>query len=294
LRLENCRPVEDAQLDRIDPELLGELVHRGLQREHARGVAGTAHEPRRGDVQARDAMHDAAVGRLVDDAGGGADLVDVVHQPGGVHGDVVLDPGQPAVGVGGELDALDRGRAVGDQREHVRAQQRDLDRAVHDLGGHRGEHRGRAGQCLGAEATADVLGVHPDLVHLEPEQPRERDGDVERSLVGVVEGQPVVFPDGKRRVGLHWVVVLDRGRVGLLHQSGGGRERGADVAGLVDPRHARVGHLRDRDLGVVDGEEHVVGLLVVADVDQPRGLARGLQRGGDDAGDHLPAVLDLR
>ena len=47
------RLVADAQLDRVDAERDGELVHRRLQREHARGLPRRPHDRRRRDVERR-------------------------------------------------------------------------------------------------------------------------------------------------------------------------------------------------------------------------------------------------
>ena len=79
------------------------------------------------------------------------------------------------------------------------------------LGGHDGEHVVRVRCALGAEAAADVLGDHADLV-LEPERRRERLADDVHALGRVVERQagPSGGPNGDGGVGLHRVVVLVR------------------------------------------------------------------------------------
>ena len=80
LRLLNGLPVSgstlglvaDAQLDRVEPQRDRELVHRRLEREHARALAGRAHPRRRRHVERDQPVRRAAVRRRVHHAGGDA------------------------------------------------------------------------------------------------------------------------------------------------------------------------------------------------------------------------------
>ena len=65
----DLRVVEDAELDRIEPELLGHLVHGDLQRHHARRLARRAHGIAFGQVEHREPHRRHAVGAGVEQAG---------------------------------------------------------------------------------------------------------------------------------------------------------------------------------------------------------------------------------
>ncbi len=59
--------IEEAELDGVDVELEGELVHGGLQREEAGDGAGAAHGGGVADVAAGEAAGDEQVRRAVDE-----------------------------------------------------------------------------------------------------------------------------------------------------------------------------------------------------------------------------------
>ena len=64
-RLVDLRLVEDAELDRVDLELIGQLVHRRLGRVEPGHRAGAAHGGRRADVAPGAAKGHAEVGHAV-------------------------------------------------------------------------------------------------------------------------------------------------------------------------------------------------------------------------------------
>ena len=151
---------------------------------------------------------------------------------------LVRDRLQAAVRVRAEPQALDRRRAVARVGEHLLAGGGDLDRALDDLRGDRGEHHVRARQALGAEAAADVRGDHAHLRGLELEHLGDRARHARRALRRVVERQPAVLPDRDGRVRLHRVVVERGRRVGRVDGDRGRGERAVGVAlpGLVRER----------------------------------------------------------
>ena len=141
-RLENGRPVSGSTSGSLRirssigsiPHGDRELVHRGLERVHARALARGAHPGRRRHVERAPARwRRPAVGRRVHHPRGEAvcsansPTVEVCSTTSW------RDRRQPAVLAGSEPKALDRRRAVADEGEHLLARDRHLDRAPRRL-----------------------------------------------------------------------------------------------------------------------------------------------------------------
>ena len=143
--------VDEAELDGVDVELFGELVHGDFEDGGAGGFAGRAHVGGDADVH----VDHGGRGRVgvagVEHARGQDDGLEEVFHDGGGHGDVVLDGGEFAVWRSGEADAVDGGGAAADGAEHLRTREGELHGLLHDAGGHRAEDDVRPGGALGAE-----------------------------------------------------------------------------------------------------------------------------------------------
>ena len=124
------RLVGDPQLDRVDAARDRELVHRGLEREHARALAGRAHPRRRRHVERDEPVRGQPVG-----AAYMWRVASVVCSANSRTVEVCSKASwpiaaQPAVARGAEAHALDRRRAVADHGEQLLPRQRDLHRAA--------------------------------------------------------------------------------------------------------------------------------------------------------------------
>ena len=113
-RLVDLRLVEDAELDRVDLELIGQLVHRRLGGVEPGHRAGAAHGGRRADVAPGAAERHAQVGHAVLERRRLAAVFVVVVEDRRVVDVVVLERDELAVGRGAEPHALLR--CAGDGR----------------------------------------------------------------------------------------------------------------------------------------------------------------------------------
>ena len=195
------------------------LVHRRLQRVHPRALAGRAKDRRRRHVEPREAVRRAAVRRRVHHARRDGGLLGELLDRRRLLDDVVRDRRERAVGSRAEPDALDRRRAVADQREHLLPRELQLHRPPSQLRRHHGDDHVRMGERLGAEAAADVGRDHAHALRLQPERLGDVVADAVRALVAVVQRDAVVAPARERRVRLERVVVIVRRRVGLVERS---------------------------------------------------------------------------
>jgi hypothetical protein len=206
----------------------------------------------------------------------------------------VVDGDQRPVGVRPDPHPLNRRRAVAGEGGHLLAGGGQLHRPSGGAGGHHRRDRRRSWHSLGTEAASDMVGDDVDLVVAEPERLGDRLTGHRGALVGVIDRDPVALPHGDRGVQLDRVVVLGRGRVGLID----GHRRGR--IGVVEVAALSIGLIGGVDLvglveaGMVEAQLHVVSVLVVLDRQQLRRLLGGLRAVGDDDGHDLPAVGDLR
>ena len=127
-RLVDFRLVENAELDRVDLELIGQFVHRRLGRVEPGHGAGSAHVGCCADVALGAAERHAQVGHAVMERRGLAAVFVVVVEHRQVVDVVVLQRDELAVGRGAEAHALLRAGAMTDRLEHHLAADHELDR----------------------------------------------------------------------------------------------------------------------------------------------------------------------
>ena len=131
--------VDEAELDGVDLELVGELVHGALEGGGAGGFAGGALVGGDADVHVDHAVAGDVGLRVVEEVGEAGGAFEEVLHDGGVHDDVVLDRQELAFGAGAEGDLLMRGGAAADGAEHLAAVDGELDGFAYDSRGHGGE-----------------------------------------------------------------------------------------------------------------------------------------------------------
>ena len=119
LRIRSC--------DRVDPGRVRQLVHRRLQRVHARALARRAQPRRRRHVERHQLVRGPPVLGGVHPARADRGLLGELLHPRGLLDRLVRDREQPPVGVAAEPQPLDRRRAVAGVGEHLLARRGDLD-----------------------------------------------------------------------------------------------------------------------------------------------------------------------
>ena len=304
--------VPQAQLERIEAELLGQEVHRPL------GGPGRLHLA---------VAPEGAVRRQVgvDAVGVDADVRDAVG-PGRGEAHLLRHAG-PAVGVragvGVAGDLLRQQRPVRPRAElHLDDRgvpvqglpllvpgKHELDRAAGLAGERRGDRLGPK-ECLRPERAAHRRADDANLLELEAEDAGELLSEVERRLRARVHLEPAAVPAGETGVRLHCSVLRRGRREGLLDDDVRRGEAGLDVA-VPDPEtvadvrsrlgpQSEVGDLARGDLVRVVDEgrlrphrledvEHGRQLLVVH-LDERRRLLRRPRRIGRDGGDRVARI----
>ena len=286
------RLVAYAQLDRVDPERLGQFVHGAFQRQHADRLARRAHGGRNRDVQ----RHQPVTGLPV---GAG------IHRPGLVRGTlVILFRGQVAgqhvmpdrldmpFGVGADADPLHRVGTVGGNVEDLLPGEGDLHRPA----GLTRADRGQDGVCihpqLGAEAAADIAADDADISERQPEGPGDRLLRLVEHLVGGEDREPVALPHRDGGMRLHHRVALQRRGVGHVEPYRGGAEGADEIAICGVGRALRLlGHFREAGIG---GQRVFPGLPVVLHAHPVGRRARLLEGLGDHQRDRLAVMPHFR
>ncbi len=281
------RVVELPQLERVDPELRGELVEHALERPRSLDEARRAEGGHRGQVQLRAVLDRADVLAGVEQLrrAGGRRQPAVPAERARV---LAAEDGQRAVGTGAGRHPLDRRVAVA--RDHVLGAPRQG--AVHGPSGAAGELGGQqqvaVDSGLRAEAPAHELADHPHLVLGQRQRLRELVADHPDGLRREVDVDPVAAPLADALMGLHRVVVERLRRVVGLDDRVGLGEPALVVAALVvarlgDERPAFDGHLR---------VQQRLELLPV-DLDQSDGRLGLLERLRGDGGDRVALEVGL-
>ncbi len=281
--------VEHAQLDRIDLQRVGHLVHRRLERVHPRVFAGSAHVGRAGKIELDDAVRHPHVRRGIHGARGTGESFDVVANGVGLADALMDHRHELAVRACAEGDALfgERTVAVGEIR--LAARQGDLDRAADHACGHDRDEDVRPRRPFAPECPADERRHHANRFRRDAERLRQRLPRGEDVLRGVVNGQPVAVPRRHERMRLHLVVMLVGDSIDLidLHRSAG-------------QRSIRI-PLRERGRGVPLPLFGIAPMLLhddprgsgpVGDTNQSGGMRGVLESVGDDGGHGLAEVVD--
>ena len=180
--------VAQPELERIDRERRGKLVHGGFEGEAAGPVAGRPHRRRMRRVDAGEAVgrrhRGTGVEHLRDAAVRIAELVDGRALRDGV----VLERGQAAVGAGPDGDAVDRRRPAAHHAEHLVARQLEPHRPADEPRRHHRDHHARPpAPPLGPEAAAEEARDHADGI-----------GEAGRTSARARRGRPA-RPAGTRR-----------------------------------------------------------------------------------------------
>ena len=286
--------VEQAERERVDARLAGQLVDRDLEHRHAGGGTRRAHVGRGIGVARRDRVAALDVGAGIVDHAPDDDVLHVVLEPRGRGGGVAEHRRQLAVRVRAEPDLVGAFRPVG-VAEHLRAGHHHTDRAFEVDRRHRCDLELPLRAQRAAEAATDIGVHHPHIVGAEPERVRHQLLRGLRALDLVVDRDlAVAVPMYGRGVHLHLHLVLDRemvvGRV-LERRIG---ECGLGIAPVLGRMIgvALLARAGQELLGERRREVDIVRLGLVRDLDQAGREPRRLERLGDHHRDRLRVELD--
>ena len=220
--------VPAAQLERVEPERRGELVHRLLEHRHALDDARCAEGVLRAEARAHGEDHRAHVLAGVDRE---HRLRHREDPAAGAHVDHgrELDPRKRPVAARAERHRLPRPRAPAADDLLLVAPEGEADRPTGGAGELRGEERLGPRALLGAEGAADVLGDHAHLLRREVEAPRQLASGVEDPLRRDPGGERVALPAGDGGMRLERRLHVRRGLAGQLDAGVGPGERGIGV-----------------------------------------------------------------
>ena len=280
--------VAPPQFDRVDPELLGQFIHRALDPERADRLARRAHRARLGQVDAHEPGLEpprvAPVQRQSPERHRLEKLAIVV-----LRNDALMPHAEDhAVLVGGDADTLRRVRAVVDHVRGLSAGQRDLHRPPDDLRRDRGQDRLRADAGLAAEPAADIRGKRAHLVGIDLERLGDRPTRAADHLVAGADGEPVAVPPRGGRVRLQRGGEMHRRLVGPVECHRCLRHHRVQIAVIDGWQEADL--RRGIDRLRVDVEPVLAGFG--ADHDQRGGIARDRLILRDDDRDRLAEVED--
>src|SRR5215203_1236517 len=150
----NLRIVEDSEVDRIERELLGHLVHGDLERHEARRLARRTHRIAFRQVEYRKPHRRHAIGARVKQPGLGYRSLQLTTRQVAVPA-FMTDGGDLAVPRRADADTLDRRRPMRRVIEDQRPRQRHLHWPPGRTRAERREYRVGAQPQLAAETTAD-------------------------------------------------------------------------------------------------------------------------------------------
>jgi hypothetical protein len=281
------RVVDAAQLERVDPEGVRELVHRLLESRHALHHAGRPECVLGPEVRLRRERQGAHVGTAVDRA----DRAHHRKHPAALsHGDdrIGVDRGESAVAFRAEPDRLaGRGAPAAGELLCV-AVHHELHRTPGDPRELRRRERLETRALLAAEAAPDVLRPDPDIVRAQAECPRKLLARGEHPLGRDPRSQPVAVPGCDGAVRLERRLDLGRCLELELDRHLRPRERALGVASRVVGRVTREALLVDGLLRVDDVAQHLE-----VESESPDSGLRGLEGVRRDHGDRLAGKFRL-
>ena len=204
---------------------------------------------------------------------------------------LVADGGDLAIRISADADALDGRRPVRGVVENEGARQRHLHRPLGCARAEGCEHNVRAQKKLAAETAANEGRDKADVFPRDAKRCGQIAGAPVDHLRGGPYGEFVAVPGGGRRVRLHHRMRLTGRGVGRIELEPRCRKRAGEIA------ERRIGRTVKPDgFGRVfrrDEIEHPGGAHIV-DAHQLRGGARLFEGFGDDDGDRLVIVGDVR
>ena len=204
------RLVAQTQLDRVQAELVRQLVHGAFDGQQANGFAGRAGRVRHRQVQRHTAVSRLAMGGGIERARGlGGRFVEIVKARR-VRPRLMADRRQHAVTAGTQPQPLNGVAAVRGDMEHLLAGQSGLDRPVELARSHCRQQYIAINRQLAAKAATDVAA---DDAHLAGRY-LQRVGNAFlrtfQQLGRAVDMHASVFPVSQAGMGLHLRVDVDR------------------------------------------------------------------------------------
>ena len=286
--------VAPAQLDRVEVELIGQLVQRRFQREAARPFA---RRPRRVGlrcVHPHQAVRGGDVGAGVHHARRRGHRIGVLAVGRGLRHGVVQEGVEAPVARGADLQPLHRLLPPADQGEHLRAGELQPHRAAELSCRQAGQHQaGEPGAAFRAEAAAEIRRDHPHARDVEAKALRQSGAMGEHRLRRRVHGELAAVPIGQHHLRLDGQVVVRRRGVAPVERHGGRGQRrlglAAPAVGGGEPGGARRESRLARLIQRRDGRQGRI-----AHLDRSGRGARCLRRFRQHQGDRLAGEMHHR
>ena len=227
--------VAPPQFDRVDPQLLGQLVHRALDPERPDRLARRPHRTARGQVDAHEVGLEpprlAPVQRQRPERHRLEKLAIVI-----LRYDALMPHAEDyAVLVGGNPDALRRVRAMMHHIRSLTTGQRDLHRPPDDLRRDRREDRLGTDAGLPAKPAADIRRQHAHLVRIDLQRLGDSLARAADHLVAGAHGELVALPPRGGRMRLQCGGEMHGRRVGPVERDSRILHHRVEIA-IVDRR----------------------------------------------------------
>ena len=201
---------------------------------------------------------------------------------------VMIDRGQPPIGIDADLKPLPGGRAMADRPVHLLAAQHQLDRPADQPGGQDAEHLRPGDHALRSEAAAEKRTANLDLVGRDAEQPRDPALRHRQALARRIDRQGIALPGRHDGVRLHGIVVLGRRLIGRIDARRGDRKACLDIAAAHGRGIADANRLWDETLAAI--KTYSGGLRFIVRRQQRGALGGRLEGLGDHHRDRLVDV----
>ena len=227
------RDIAQAQLDRVDPDLVCKHIHRPFERGHAHRLARRAHRSGGHPVDARELEHQLAVLPRVEEVRGLQHRLrkGLARQVGDQR--FVPEAGQPAILVCGQPDALGGFGPAHDALEHLLARQYDPHRTAKLHCGKRGGNHVFADAQLRSEPATHEARDQANLAFVQPHCIGELGDIVVQHLQRGMDRQAFSIPLRDRGMRLHRCRGVPLGREGDVHAVRGLRHSMRQIA-LMD------------------------------------------------------------
>lgn len=280
-----------AELERIHPQLVGELVHPNLDRNEPDAFERRPHRRRIAAVDAHQTMRRADRGTGVQGAGAYTDALDVIAHMRACHEAVVPDARQASRFLRADRERLNRRGLIAVTGECLSAGEHELHGHAELARGHGREELVGPDPTLAAESTADIGVPHPYSARIDLQRAGNHFARIDDALYRVEQCELATAPDSERCRRLDGAMMSIGRAIRVLQ---------ANVRCLPSR-----GHVADRRVGLPEKERASFAvfqtgrevrferLLSIGHRHVSGGFQRGFERSCNDERDRLPLVEHL-
>ena len=204
--------IDEAQLQRIQLQRIGKLVHRTFERIGAGTFPRRPHERRLRDIHLAYLMIEGNGGCIVENIGrSGAAALNPPSDRGCYHFAVMSNPLQFAVSACCEHDFLSRRCPMTSSAEHRVSGQFQTDRTINSLGCHGRQNGVRPDRAFTSKGSTYEWTNHAHVFSRQTEGVRDNSLRPLYVLRCIINCEPVRrVPDGNGRRAFHWIMRFSR------------------------------------------------------------------------------------